>query len=430
MTFVVKVCGDVRAMRPAFLLVLLACATFAPSARADDADALALADSASAQVQAASDWRSFAEAAYGQSRPRSGGAITDNERASLDLQFDKSFAPGWRAILADRLDVNWPAQGADQRAINTLKEAYLSWQVQDDRILDLGRINARYGVATGYNPTDFFRADAVRSMVSVDPTSLKTNRQGSVMLRGQTLWNGGSLTALVSPKLAQQPSAIGLNPDWGATNGQNRWLLAASQRLTQDLSPQWLVSGGEGQLPQFGFNLTTLVGDASVAYVEWSGGRSRLQLLQALDQPGDAAFHNKLAVGASYTTENKLSLTLEYDYDGAALNPTQWNALMRGSPRVYGAYRNWAQAMQDLPTQRAVFLYAGWQDALIQHLDLSAMERFDVADHSRLSWLEARYHWERSELALQWQVNSGTANSDYGAAVQRRAWQALLRHYF
>jgi hypothetical protein len=27
-------------------------------------------------------------------------------------------------------------------------------------------------------------------------------------------------------------------------------------------------------------------------------------------------------------------------------------------------------------------------------------------------------------------VNSGTANSDYGAAVQRRAWQALLRHYF
>ena len=410
-------------------LLLLICAALAQGAHADDADALALADSGSAQVPVASNWRSFAEAAYGQSRPRSGAAIANNERTSLDLQFDQSFASGWRAIVADRLDVNWPAQGADQRAINTLKEAYLSWQVQDDRILDLGRINARYGVATGYNPTDFFRTDAVRSMVSVDPTSLKTNRQGSVMLRGQTLWNGGSLTALVSPKLADQPSAIGLNPDWGATNGQSRWLLAASQKLTQDLNPQWLVSGGAGQLPRWGFNLTTLVGDASVAYVEWAGGRSRLQLPQALNQPGDTAFHNQLAVGASYTTENKLSLTLEYDYDGAALNQTQWNALMRGSPRVYGAYRNWTQAVQYLPTQKAAFLHIGWQDALIQHLDLSAMERLDVADRSRLSWLEARYHWERSELALQWQVNSGAPASDYGAAAQRRAWQLLWRSY-
>ena len=415
-------------MRSALLLLLI-CAALAQSARADDADALSLADSTPAQVQTASNWRSFAELAYGQSRPRTGAAITNNERASLDLQFDQSFAPGWRAIVADRLDVNWPAQGADQRAINTLKEAYLSWQVQDDRILDLGRINARYGVATGYNPTDFFRTDAVRSTVSVDPTSLKTNRQGSVMLRGQALWNGGSLTALVSPKLADQASGIGLNPDWGATNGQNRWLLAASQKLTQDLNPQWLVSGGEGQLPQWGFNLTTLVGDASVAYVEWAGGRSRLQLAQALNQPGDAAFHNQLAVGATYTTENKLSLTLEYDYDGTALNQAQWNALMRGSPRVYGAYRNWSQAVQDLPTQRATFLYVGWQDAFIQHLDLSLMERFDVADHSRLSWLEARYHWEQSELALQWQVNSGAPASDYGAAAQRRAWQVLWRRY-
>ncbi len=417
-------------MKPFALLLLLACAALALRARADDANALALADNAPTQVQAASDWRSFAEVAYGQFRPRSGAAMTHNERASLDLQFDHSFAPGWRAIFSDRLDVNWPAQGADQRAINTLKEAYLSWQVQDDSILDLGRINARYGVATGYSPTDFFRNDAVRSMVSVDPTSLKTNRQGSVMLRGQRLWNGGALTALVSPKLAEQPSSIGLNPDWGASNGQNRWLLAASQKLTQELNPQWLVSGGAGQLPQWGLNLTTLVGAASVAYFEWAGGRSRLQWLQALDQPGAAAFHNHAAVGASYTTEHKLSLTLEYDYDGAALNQAQWKALMHGSPRVYGAYRQWAQAKQELPTQQAAFLYIGWQDAFIQHLDLSTMERFDMADRSRLSWLEARYHWERSELALQWQVNSGSATSDYGAAAQRRAWQVLLRHYF
>ncbi len=417
-------------MRPDLLLLLLACAALASTARADDMDALALADSAAAEVKLASDWRWFAETAYGQSKARSGGAISAAERGSLDLQLDRSFAPGWRAIVADRVDLYWPPQVADQRAVNTLKEAYLSWQMDGSSIVDLGRVNARYGVATGYNPTDFFRAGAVRSLVSVDPASLKANRQGSMMLRGQTLWNGGSLTALVSPKLAERPRSEGWNLNWGATNGQNRWLLAASQKLTQDLNPQWIVSGGEGQLPQWGFNLTTLVGDASVAYVEWSGGRGRAQLLQALQSSGEAGFHSRVATGLNYTTEYKLSFTLEYNYNGAALDQTGWNALMRGSPRVYGAYRAWTQRVQDLPTQQSIFMYSGWQDALINHLDLSALARIDIADHSRLSWLEARYHWERSELALQWQVNSGAPASDYGAATQRRAWQALLRHYF
>ena len=54
-----------------------------------------------------------------------------------------------------------------------------------DTLIDLGRINVRNGVALGYNPTDYFRAGAVRAAVSVSPASLKENRQGSVMLRGQ-----------------------------------------------------------------------------------------------------------------------------------------------------------------------------------------------------------------------------------------------------
>ena len=60
-----------------------------------------------------------------------------------------------------------------------------------------------------------------------------------------------------------------------------------------------------------------------------------------------------------------------------------------------------------LPTRQNVFAYAVWQDAMIVHLDLSAMQCFDAVDHSCLSWLEARYHWSRVDLALQWQLNGG-----------------------
>ena len=61
------------------------------------------------------------------------------------------------------------------------------------------------------------------------------------MLRGQTVWSGGSLTALASPHLADQPSDAAFSLDLGATNRQDRWLLALSHQLSESISPQWLL---------------------------------------------------------------------------------------------------------------------------------------------------------------------------------------------
>ena len=405
----------------------------AQTARADDLadlDALTLADAPPTTTQpAARDWQAFAELAFGQfTAPNE--SVTTNHRLSLDLQVDTAIAPRWRAVLADRLDGKWPPQMGDEHYINTLKEAYVSWQATDERLLDLGRVNVRNGVATGYNPTDYFRNGAVRSMVSSDPGSLKKNRLGSVMLRGQTLWNGGSLTALASPKMAEQASDTAFSPDYGATNNQNRWLLALSQRLTEKISPQWLLYGEDRQPAQLGLNLTTLVGDASVLFAEWSGGQSRSQLSQAGLTADDTSFHTRVATGVTYTAGNKLSMTLEYACNDAALNADQWSALQRGSPLAYGRYRAWAQAAQELPTQDMLGLYANWPDAIVPHLDLGAMLRANRADNSRTHWVEARYHWSHTDLAVQLQVNSGGPTSDYGAAPQQRIWQLSLRQYF
>lgn len=185
------------------------------------------------------------------------------------------------------------------------------------------------------------------------------------------------------------------------------------------------MSGGARQAPQFGFNLSLLANDASVAYLEWSGGRSAAQLAQALQQPEARAWRNRLAAGLTYTSADKLSLTLEYEYNGAGLDRAGWDTLRRGAPADYRQYRTWLQTSQDLPTRQALFCSGTWQDALYKHLDLSAMLRFNATDHSRLSWLETRYHWNRADLALQWQTNSGRAGSEYGAAPQRRQLQAL-----
>jgi len=420
--------------------LLLATALTAGAALAADSDmdALLLADHASAPPAKASDWRVFVEGAAGRTALRGPGTNSGsilNQRLSIDVQFDKSFAPGWRAVFADRLDINWHNEPSRQNSVNSFKEGYLSWAAAGDQLFDLGRINARHGVAIGYNPTDYFRTGASRSIVSADPSSQKKNRLGSGMLRSQTLWDGGSLTAIYSPKLADQPNRASWNPDWGSTNNQHRWLVAVSHQIAEGINPQWLIYGEEHDATQLGFNLTKLLNDSTVSYVEWSGGRTRSLLTRALNEqginrPDDSAFRNRVATGLTYTTANKMSLTLEYQYNGAALDKANWDALGRSSPLGYGLYRGAVHNAGDMPTRQAWFLFGTWQDAVVNNLDLSAMVRFNVADRSRLSWLEARYHWDQAEVALQWQRNSGHATSEFGASPQRRIVQAVVRYFF
>ncbi len=412
------------------LLLLLLAAAALPALADDDAAALSLADQTATTAEQAGDWRVYSEAALRESRRQGAGLARHDTRLSLDARLDTTLAPGWRAVFADRLDLNRGDGISGNNDVNTLKEAYVSWQAQPDRVADLGRINVRNGAAMGYNPTDYFRVGALRSVVSLDPASLRENRLGSAMLRGQTLWEGGSLTALYSPKLDDRPSAAVFSPDLGATNQRARWLMAFSQKLSDVLNPQWLLYGGAGQSAQVGLNLTALPNDATVAYIEWSGGRSPSLATQALMRPDDTAFRSRVSTGLTYTTPGNVALTAEYEYNGAGLDRTGWNALRRGSPSAYGIYRGFASNVQDPATRHNLFLYAFWQDALVQHLDLTAMVRNDLVDHSRLQWLEARYHWTRVDVALQTQLNTGQAGSDYGASVDRRIWQVLLRFFF
>ncbi|MDP2770926.1 MAG: hypothetical protein Q8O81_13965, partial [Giesbergeria sp.] len=238
----------------------------------------------------------------------------------------------------------------------------------------------------------------------------------------------GALTAVLSPRLARQPDSAPFALNEGATNASNRWLLAWSQRLSERLNPQWLLYGEERKPPQIGFNLAALANDATVVFMEWSGGRGHSQISQALGLTEDQRFQQRLSTGITYTTAQKLSFTLEYSSNSAAPDASQWSALQGGSPWAYALYRNWAQSAQELTTRTQYALYANWPDALVPHLDLSAMVRVNGTDHSRLHWLEVRYHWSQADLALQWQGSSGTPHSDFGAAP--KAWQISIRRYF
>ncbi|AOY00788.1 hypothetical protein [Jeongeupia sp. USM3] len=406
-------------------LLVTASALLAGAAAADDDAALQLADQTADQVEAARDWRFLAELAGADAQYRVGEQPAE-ARLSLDGRIDRRFHDDWRFVFADRIDLR--SSGGHQTSVNMLKEAYLGWQPRTELLLDLGRINTRYGAGFGYNPTDFFKVGALRSVTSVNPASLRENRLGSVMLRGQTLWDGGSLTAMYSPKLADTPSDDAFSLDLGASNPQDRWLLALSHSFGDNLNPQWLLYH-ESDTTQLGLNWSVLLGDATIVYAEWAGGRQRSVAGRAFGID-DTAFRNALSTGLTWTAATRLTLTLEYQYDGAALASGGWDALRAGPIGPYLGYRQLAAQRQNLTTRHAAMLYAQWQDVLMPRVDLSGFVRQDLSDDSRLSWLETRWRGDSTDVALQWQYDAGDARSNYGGLPQRQIWQALLTHYF
>ena len=279
----------------------------------DDLDALSLQSAPEAMPESARTTQLFVEGALGHASQRYQLGGKSLGRASVDITHSSRLAPGLRAVISNRLDVVDPVEPGADAAVNSLREAYVSWQpATGNTVLELGRINLRYGPAYGYNPTDFFRDGSLRTLTTVNPFALRENRLGTFMLRGQQLWSGGSLSVAYSPKLASAANTDGLSLDWGTTNHRDRMVMALSTQLSQNVNSQLLAYKEQGLSTTVGANLTALLSDGAVGHVELSRGKEPNLLSRALGTPSQKATRNRFAGGVTYTTLGKLSFTAEY----------------------------------------------------------------------------------------------------------------------
>jgi len=423
-------------MRLTILALALGClahqasgATSASDPPADDLDALSLADKTPTPESAAPQalqWKLFGEGAAGAGKLRGSNSDFSILRGSVDFRVDAKLAPGLRGVFSDRLDLVDSDGVPPGENLNTLREAYLSWSRRDDQIFDLGRVNIRNGAAMGFNPTDWFKANALRSIVNPDPAVLRENRQGTVVLQMQQLWSQASLSAALSPKLARTPDSATFALNVGATNPSNRYLVAGSYKFSDTFNPQLLIYGGDDIPPQVGLNVSTVMGDSTVVYGELAVGRGTALIAQALAIPALNSSQQRATLGLTYTTPLKLTLSAELQYSSAGPDEGQWQAL---GPAAQQQLLYTAQALQDLPSRSQAFFQAMWKDLFARGFDLSGFLRQDIETNSQAFWVEGRYSWERVQLALQWQAYSGSAGSLYYAAPQQQTLQLVLRAY-
>lgn len=367
-------------------------------------------------------------------------------RVDLDMVYGWKLGNGFSATFSDRVSwagVNYAHSPTDSDVVNSLREAYVSWSSQTSAYLDVGRINLRNGVALGWNPTDYFKTGTSIPQTSADPTALRDNRLGTVVAHAQYLWDHGSFGIAVAPKLADsaridEPGHSTADPYFDRTNDHNRYLLTAGFEFA-DLSPQFLVYEEAGR-PHLGINISRPIGDAVVAYAEWSGSReyglaeraamfareTELPFGTLAPLPGQSAgahYRNDAAVGASWVIAHKLTLNLEYHYHGSGLSADElrsgYDAALT-EPSTFGNQwwylRQYAVDRQEPLARRQWFVRVAADDVFTRNLSLSAFAFVDAYDGSTFAQIEAEYHLsDKVSLGVLASRASGGRRSEYGA---------------
>jgi hypothetical protein len=392
----------------------------------EETDALDLTSaSPDAKESASPATRLFVEAAAGSADQRYDSGWRPLRRLTVDFYHAARLAPSWRAVVSNRLDhLRQGSKGTDD-TVNSLREAYLGWDsANGTTTVEFGRINLRQGPGYGFNPTDFFRDGALRTLTSINPFSIRENRLGTVMLRGQRLWEGGSVSLALAPKLADAPSDDGLSLSLGATNNRHRIMLSASRQFSERVNAQALLYKEPELGAQVGASLTALLGAATVAHAEWSNAQEPSLADRAVGRTDRIRRGNRFAGGLTYTTGSKLSVTAELQTNAFALSNAAWDGA--GGVAARSAYLLQAEQRQDLAARHAVLVYLSKKDlGGLRNLHLSGFVRQNLNDHSRLHWAEMRYQWPKADLALQWQVSTGKALSQYWLVPERQVVQVL-----
>ena len=383
----------------------------------------------------------------------------------LDTRDEWRPAGDWRLNYSGRLNVRTagtlPFPGHDN-VLNEVRELFAEWQPNETTWIEAGRINIRNGVALGFNPTDFFRPRTVIDPLTADPSVLREDRLGTLMVSAQTLWRYGSAMAAYAPRVTL-PTAIyqpgnepGFDPVLDRTNAQDRFLAKTSLNVSDAFNPELLFTHA-GTRTAIGANLPAPAGHDSVLYLEWAGGvRSNLiadgfhygrttgtlpaSVTALLPNDPGSRFMNDLSVGASYATENRMTLNIEYHYHQAGFSSADWRhwfaaSARRGSiPGVNAALwylRSYAQDQQEPIGQHSAFLRLDWQDAFVRDLGLTALASIDLQDGSGFMQASAAYHVSRA-----WTLGGliggsyGGRQSNYGSGPVAETLLLRATRYF
>ena len=344
-------------------------------------------------------------------------------RSIFDFRNEWRFGSGWSATLSDRIE--WVEDdGGTSTVRNALREGYVTRRLNDALFADLGRINLRSGVASGFNPTDWLREGAALPQTSQNPASLRENRLGTFMMRFQAIEDWGAAHVAAIPHLARKRDEISrYGFAWGSTNDDQALHARVAPKLSEDVSLDLLAYAREGRRPQWGLNLTSVLNHALIAHVELAAGKRT-----GLNGPGAAPSiesHQRAAAGFSWAAPNGAVVSVERHIATDALSRRDWEAWRQAAdgPTVRGLAQLRAQrsGLQEPLVRDAWFVrtaITGLTDSA--NLDLAAFVRINPYDRSYLWQIDGGWHLlPRASIYASLGGFAGSSRSEFGANPMR-----------
>ncbi|WP_425101087.1 hypothetical protein [Tropicibacter sp. S64] len=337
-----------------------------------------------------------------------------------------------------------------------VQELAFSFALGPQTTVQVGRINIRNGVATGYNPTDWFKDDSLVVTGSAAPADRRNERLGVFALTGTTTFGQTLVTAGYRPEIDADMGTIWTDRDnFGLqlhrTNPSDAWFLKVSPNIGDNLSLTMNAVMIDGD-PGVGFELSGGVGDNLVLYSEVMA-QQRLSIAdEALGTSlGSMGFRNGVGAGqgkewhysaalglnwalpASIAGQQDISLTLEYHLNSAGLDGSEIDALAgaTGLDRMAaGAIYGVAARRQEPLAQQQVFARAAWND-IWGDSDISLLGFYVPHDGSGLAQISYDVPvGQNGVFNLRGMTTFGDETSVYGANPNKSSVQMGFTYTF
>jgi hypothetical protein len=215
--------------------------------------------------------------------------------------------------------------------------------------------------------------------------------------------------------MADQPHWY--DPQLGATNLSQRWQAAYSLPRFGNWATSVVASYAEDE-PVAALATSCQVSQASVFYAEAAAARRDAMLDKSVD--ANRLWRPQAAVGASFTSEWNVTLTLEGDWNGFGI----WGKSDAFPLAVQEGF------LQQEPAGRLdVMLLCQWSRFVFRYSDLTVVVRSNPTDLSWFAWSEWRHNWQRWSLAVSGGMRQGSERTEYGAPPVGASAMALVRVY-
>ncbi len=301
-----------------------------------------------------------------------------------------------------------------------------------------GRTNIRNGVASGFNPTDWFKDNSQVIFESLDTADRREDRLGVVALEGVWLSEESVLSFGYRPNLHIKPDTVASNSNvvglgLDRTNNKNAFFIkyAPSPAAWNNLSLT-VSSLYESDRPSLGAEVSMAVLDNVVLYNEWFGQRRQNLTDEAMrSSRGDWRIYHQLASGITWSVPESMvgnedvALSIEYHVNEAGLKQSQlgtWRSAIAQDNRQARSIARLAASKQEPLVEQQFFSRLAWYD-FWEDNDLSFITAVTPMDGSGFGQLTLSAPIKPNmRLDLQGYHYFGSSNTIYGTAGRKDGW--------